>query len=307
MGLTTALLLQEEGHQVTVVAQHFPGDMSTTQYTSPWAGANWCGGASSDCADQQAAEAVTLAKLFRLSVEAPEAGVKVVDCIECATNMGPLKLPWFTLKTPQFRLLKSKERPVPCDYAYSYKSVCINTPLYLQWLRQRYEATGGRCLRVSQPISHIADLWTAHPETKVIVNCSGLSARDLGGVRDPGVYPIRGQTLLVRAPLSGQTLTAISPEGVSYVIPRGDGTVVIGGTYQQFSEKAEPDEDTIEHILTGCLRLAPGLVADQDQSFDSRRELLRQAILRVNVGFRPARIGGARVEVEEVGGTISLG
>ncbi|KAJ1928899.1 hypothetical protein IWQ60_001642 [Tieghemiomyces parasiticus] len=287
MGLTTALLLQEEGHQVTVVAQHFPGDMSTTQYTSPWAGANWCGGASSDCTDQQ---------------EAPEAGVKVVDCIECATNMGPLKLPWFTLKTPQldqdycdsqsmvptfggcghFRLLKSKERPLPCDYAYSYKSV-------------------------SQPIGHIADLWTAHPETKVIVNCSGLSARDLGGVRDPGVYPIRGQTLLVRAPLLGQTLTAISPEGVSYVIPRGDGTVVIGGTYQQFSEKAEPDEDTIEYILTGCLRLAPGLVADQDQSFDSRRELLRQAILRVNVGFRPARIGGARVEVEEVGGTISLG
>lgn len=35
-GLTTALVLSRKGYNVTIVAQHMPGDLSA-QYTSPWA------------------------------------------------------------------------------------------------------------------------------------------------------------------------------------------------------------------------------------------------------------------------------
>lgn len=35
-GLTTALILARKGYKITVVAQHFPGDLSI-DYTSPWA------------------------------------------------------------------------------------------------------------------------------------------------------------------------------------------------------------------------------------------------------------------------------
>jgi glycine/D-amino acid oxidase-like deaminating enzyme len=40
VGLTTALLLQQRGYDVTIVAEHFPGDKSI-EYTSPVAGARW--------------------------------------------------------------------------------------------------------------------------------------------------------------------------------------------------------------------------------------------------------------------------
>lgn len=40
IGLTTALLLQQRGYEVTVVAHHFPGDKDIL-YTSPVAGARW--------------------------------------------------------------------------------------------------------------------------------------------------------------------------------------------------------------------------------------------------------------------------
>ncbi|KAL2028240.1 hypothetical protein VTO58DRAFT_110928 [Aureobasidium pullulans] len=39
-GLTSALLLAQTGHKVTVLASHYPGDLDTF-YASPWAGAHW--------------------------------------------------------------------------------------------------------------------------------------------------------------------------------------------------------------------------------------------------------------------------
>lgn len=40
VGLTTALVLQLKGYDVTILAKHFPGDKSP-EYSSPWAGARW--------------------------------------------------------------------------------------------------------------------------------------------------------------------------------------------------------------------------------------------------------------------------
>lgn len=40
IGLTTALLLQEKGYDVTIIANDFPGDRNI-EYTSPCAGARW--------------------------------------------------------------------------------------------------------------------------------------------------------------------------------------------------------------------------------------------------------------------------
>lgn len=40
VGLTTALLLQQKGYEVTIIADHFPGDRDIL-YTSPVAGARW--------------------------------------------------------------------------------------------------------------------------------------------------------------------------------------------------------------------------------------------------------------------------
>ena len=39
VGLTTGLVLQRNGYQVKIIAEHWPGDLDIN-YTSPWAGAH---------------------------------------------------------------------------------------------------------------------------------------------------------------------------------------------------------------------------------------------------------------------------
>jgi D-amino-acid oxidase len=39
IGLTTGLVLQRNGYQVTIIAEHWPGDFNIN-YTSPYAGAH---------------------------------------------------------------------------------------------------------------------------------------------------------------------------------------------------------------------------------------------------------------------------
>ena len=49
--------------------------------------------------------------------------------------------------------------------------------------------------------NHISEASQAHHTGKradVVVNCTGLSARKLGGVLDQHMIPVRGQTVLVR-------------------------------------------------------------------------------------------------------------
>ena len=64
------------------------------------------------------------------------------------------------------------------------------------------------------------------PEVDAVVVCAGLGARTLGGVEDKAMFPIRGQTVLLRAPWirSGMSLYSENGEG-TYIIPRSSGDV----------------------------------------------------------------------------------
>lgn len=111
------------------------------------------------------------------------------------------------------------------------------------------------------------------------------------------------------------------PNSPAYIIPRPGGEVICGGTYfvrtYRASRCAAPleirgviltdrlrwigqvgnydlsvDPATISRILKHCLRLDPSI------STDGTLEGIE--ILRHNVGLRPARRGGPRVELERV-------
>lgn len=54
--------------------------------------------------------------------------------------------------------------------------------------------------------AHICQAADAHHSgsgADLVVNCTGLSARTLGGVEDADMVPIRGQTVLVRNETGG--------------------------------------------------------------------------------------------------------
>lgn len=67
------------------------------------------------------------------------------------------------------------------------------------------------------------------PPDAVIV-CVGLGAKSLGGVEDHDVYPVRGQTVILRAPWVRFGATFEGESEWTYIIPRRSGNVVIGGT-----------------------------------------------------------------------------
>ena len=71
----------------------------------------------------------------------------------------------------------------------------------------------------SSPFKHVVA-----PDALIV--CTGIGSRFLGGVEDRDVYPVRGQTVLVRAPWIkfGKTTTSKTGE-VTYMIPRKGGDV----------------------------------------------------------------------------------
>ncbi|KAL9097543.1 MAG: hypothetical protein Q9165_000439 [Trypethelium subeluteriae] len=139
------------------------------------------------------------------------------------------------------------------------------------------------------------------------VNCTGLGARTL--VPDAAVYPVRGVTVLVKGEASGVRVLE-GKDAVGYVIPRkGSGTTVLGGTKESGKWEAEAEEEVTRGILERCRELAPELLTgrkkERGDGVGSGGEDDEEGdfeVLKVNVGRRPAREGGARVELDrEIG------
>jgi D-amino-acid oxidase len=89
--------------------------------------------------------------------------------------------------------------PTGHDFGTAFKSVCINTAIYLPWLTGKCLANGVIMKRaIVKHVSGAADLHHSGKRAEIVVNCTGLSSLKLGGVEDKSVYPARGQTVLVR-------------------------------------------------------------------------------------------------------------
>ncbi|MFY1637896.1 FAD-dependent oxidoreductase [Solwaraspora sp. WMMB335] len=148
---------------------------------------------------------------------------------------------------------------------------------YLAWLAQRFRSAGG----VLQ-VRRLAALAEAAEVAPVVVNATGLAAATLAG--DPAVHPVRGQVVLVANPgIATSVRDEQHPDGPTYVHPRRRD-VVLGGTFEPGAVSEQPDPATSRAIRARCAALVP--------------ELAGAAVLGQQVGLRPARHGGARVEAE---------
>lgn len=67
---------------------------------------------------------------------------------------------------------------------------------YLHWLLDQFINAGGKPRKMK--ISHINEAF--EDGVHVVVNCTGIRAKTLGGVEDKAVYPTKGQTVSVWAP-----------------------------------------------------------------------------------------------------------
>jgi D-amino-acid oxidase len=155
----------------------------------------------------------------------------------------------------------------------------MDMPRYLDYLERRLVEAGG--VIELRGVRTLAEAAEAAP---VVVNCSGLGARQLAG--DPSVRPVFGQHVMMTNPGLDELLMelTVEPEWVSY-FPHRD-RVVCGGIRLPDRWDSTPDEEVTDRIVARCRRVQPRL---------------RDAeIIDVVTGLRPDR-PTVRVEAEPLG------
>nr|AGH13567.1 FAD dependent oxido reductase [bacterium symbiont of Plakortis simplex pPS11G3] len=140
------------------------------------------------------------------------------------------------------------EHPFPTRYATRRTQMRIEPTIYLEALVRDFVDFGGRIVirKFTEP-RELAAL-----EESLVINCTGLGARDLFG--DTELMPVKGQlTVLVPQPeVEYGTFGGARPSrgglGI-HMQPRSDG-IVLGGTAERGEWSLEPDREAMEHIVT---------------------------------------------------------
>jgi D-amino-acid oxidase len=271
IGLTAAVRLQQRGARVTVWAADPPEATVSAVAAAVWYPTRtepdprvlgWAG--------------VTL-DAFRRDAAAGVPGV-LMRHTRMLLRDPPDRLPWWAPAVPDVAVAGA---PAPYVAELTCTLPLVEMGTYLGGLVQRITGAGGRVVR-----RRVDRLGEALTECPVVVNATGLAAGVL--CRDAGVFPVRGQVVLVANPgLDVSVRDEGNPAGVTYVHPR-TREVVLGGTYQPNDTDPVPDPGVREAILARCRALVP--------------QLADAPVVGERVGLRPARRGGPRVEAETVPG-----
>jgi hypothetical protein len=142
---------------------------------------------------------------------------------------------------PGRRALEPGESPFASPRAVVESTMFIEPPPYLRALLRDFHLAGGRVV-VREFASPGALLELSEP---VIVNCTGLGARELFGDRD--FVPIKGQLAVL---LPQPEVDYAMESGYFYMFPRTDG-ILLGGTYERGVETPDPDPEWDAKILAG--------------------------------------------------------
>ncbi|KAM0750306.1 nucleotide-binding domain-containing protein [Meredithblackwellia eburnea MCA 4105] len=288
LGLTSALVLARKGAKVHIVARDLPSDLDSQSFASPWAGANWCPfSTKKEICDW---EAETYGRLRELI---PSGLAMTLPAIKFAANEEDLLNHWFKDVVTSYEVLPPSACP-PNTVGVKFESVSVNSPVYIQWLAAELKKLN--VLIERRQVRSLDDAFLAFGGVSVVINATGLGAKSLEGVMDQAVEPIRGQTVLIRSNVK-DCIMDDSGKGSAdaqsaYIIPRPGGEVICGGCFGVGDWDTSVDFDLAKKILERCYKLNPAI------SNGGGVEGIK--ILRHNVGLRPSRRGGPRVEAEKV-------
>jgi D-amino-acid oxidase len=174
----------------------------------------------------------------------------------------------------------------------------VDTDAYMSWLFAQVQEAG--CVVLTERIN--GDLREQERQLKrkfgvdVIVNCSGLGARELA---KDDMYPLRGA--LIRVKNDGSSMPRITEahcvphetgdqQDLVFIVPRGKDMLLLGG----LTEPNEWSKDIslenyrpIQDMLERCVEFLPIL---KQAEFDPQET--------VRVGLRPLRKNNVRLEQE---------
>ncbi|MEV0238746.1 FAD-dependent oxidoreductase [Streptomyces sp. NPDC050674] len=257
VGLTTALVLAERGRRVRVWTRD-PVEATT----SVVAGALWWPYRIEPVATARVWALRSLEVYEKLAARAGHTGVRMVEGVQGETPLDEAE-GWLAGRVPGLRAATAREYAGTGVVA---RLPLIDMPAHLPWLRERFLAAGG--VIETRTVSAFAEV-----DAPVVVNCTGLAAREL--VPDPSVRPVRGQLVVVQNPGIDTWLVSTDAAGEhTYMFPQPGG-LVLGGTSEEDVWSLEPDPATAEAIVRRCAALRP--------------EIEGARVLAHRVGLRPTR------------------
>lgn len=295
IGLSCAHDLAEDGHEVTVVADHGPGDT-----VSALSAALWFPFAAEKSPTVDRILERSLARFAELAGQASDAEGAGAD--QVTDDIPPVEMRTGTVferATPPDRswvdpvvAVLGQDAVHPVDGGMETTLPMIMMPTYLAWLMDSCRIAGVRFRwEKVESLAALADTADA------VVVAGGLRGGELLG-GDDEVTPIRGQVVVLAngyeaddedgedgddgedgadpgvAPLTRWATDNDHPDGETYVLPRVD-SVVVGGTADVGSWDEEPSAGTAEAILARAAVLVP--------------ETATLPILGHGVGLRPGR------------------
>ena len=251
VGLATARLVQEAGLAVTIYTKALPPNT-----TSNIAGAQWFPVTVSDPErrtpefNRQFLAAAQYAYTRYQIMIGPRYGIRWMRNYYLnneawnETGYNGLQSPLRAMM-PELRDLTPQEYPFTgYKYVRQYDTMIVEPPVYLPAMLDDVRRAGG-VIRV-QEIHDISQLQQL-PE-KLVLNCTGLGARDL--FHDEELQPIRGQlTFLLPQP---EVQYATIFDGL-YMFSRSDG-IVLGGTHDLGNWSLDPDATQKASILASHQR-----------------------------------------------------
>ncbi|MFH8973679.1 FAD-dependent oxidoreductase [Streptomyces sp. NPDC017890] len=258
VGLTTAVVLAERGRRVRLWTRE-----PVERTTSAVAGALWWPYRIEPVALVRAWALRSLDVYEELAARPGENGVRMAEGVLGETGLDEVDT-WAAARLPGLRTATAEE--------YGGSGLWARLPLidmstHLPWLRERLVAAGG-------VVETRAVATLAEADAPVVVNCTGLGARQL--VPDTSVRPVRGQLVVVENPGIRTWMVSTDPGSgeMAYFFPQ-PGRLVLGGTAEDDAWSAEPDPAVAEAIVRRCAALRP--------------EIAGARVLGHLVGLRPAR------------------
>ncbi|MEU3281159.1 FAD-dependent oxidoreductase [Streptomyces antibioticus] len=258
VGLATAVVLAERGRRVRVWTRD-----PVERTTSAVAGALWWPYHIEPVAAAQAWALRSLEVYTALAARPEETGVRLVDGAMGETDLADVES-WAAGRLPELRRATAREY-APGSAVWA-RLPLIDMAVHLPWLRERLRRAGGAVEERT-----VSDL--AEADARVVVNCTGLGARELAG--DASVRPVRGQLVVVENPGVDTWLVSTAPDGaMAYLFPQ-PGRLLLGGTSEDDVWGLDPDPAVAEGIVARCAALRP--------------EVAGARVLEHRVGLRPVR------------------
>ncbi|HEY3727572.1 MAG TPA: FAD-dependent oxidoreductase [Solirubrobacteraceae bacterium] len=246
IGLTCAHALREAGYRVTVIAADRPR-------VSDVAGGLWLPYAAGD-SDEVMGWA--LETLWWLEAR----GFAAREYLHLQASE-----PWWLEALPDDRARRARAQELPAGYDHGWllRVPLVEMPDHLKALEPPFT--------VRRTVTSLDEV------TGLVVNCSGLAARELAS--DPTVSAARGQVVHL-TPLPDLPCVCDEDQMI-YVLPRNDHTIV-GGSYQPGNENEAVDPEQTESLLARARALVP--------------QLAHAKVIDARAGLRPIRANGPRVE-----------